>query len=137
VPSNTISLNVPIDFTTPNVSTQSSSNLATNKTTQSLVDYIKLTKFDVGVGTDNLDFLKSLSIFIKASGMNETLVASKTNIPTGLTNISMDLNDVNIKDYIFQPNVQFRVSVTIDASTANGQTLLLEQTVHVKATVLK
>lgn len=46
VPSNTISLRcVPVDFTTPDVPTQSSSKFGTNKTTQGLVDYIKLTLF--------------------------------------------------------------------------------------------
>lgn len=137
VPSNTISLNVPIDFTTPDVPTQSSTKFALNKTTQGLVDYIKLTRFNISVGTGNLDFLKSLSIYIKASGMGETLVATKNPIPTGLTSIAMDLQDVNIKDYIFLPNVQFRVNVVIDASTLAGQTLIMDETVHVKATVVK
>lgn len=137
VPSNTISLNVPVDFTTPDVPTQSSSKFALNKTTQGLVDYIKLTRFNISVGNGNLDFLKSLSIFIKASGMGETLVASKTSIPTGITTVAMDLQDVNIKDYIFLPNVQFRVNVVIDASTLAGQTLILDETVHVKATIVK
>lgn len=70
--------------------------------------------------------------------MGETLVASKTSIPTGITNVAMDLQDVNIKDYIFLPNVQFRVNVVIDnASTLAGQTLIMDETVHVKATVIK
>ena len=137
VPSNTISINVPIDYTTPDVSTSSTSKLTENKTAQNLVDYIKLTKFNVSVDAGNLDFLKSLSIFIKAAGIGETLVATKASIPTGITSVAMDLQDVNIKDYIFQPNVQFRVTVTIDASTLNGQNLKLDETVHVKATVIK
>jgi hypothetical protein len=137
VPSQTMNLNVPVDFTTPDIPTQSSVNLASNKTTQSLVDYIKLTKFKISVGTGNLDFLKSLQIYVKAANMGEALVASKTSIPTGTTTIDADLQDVNIKDYIFQPNIQFRVAVTIDASTVAGQTLVLDETVHVKATVIK
>ncbi|MBK9285456.1 MAG: hypothetical protein IPM51_14225 [Sphingobacteriaceae bacterium] len=137
VPSNTISLNTPVNFTTPEIPTASAGHLATNKTTQSLVESIKLTLFNVSVGTDNLDFLKSLTIYIKASGMSETLVASKNNIPSGITSIALDLNDVNIKEYIFQPGIQFRVALEIDASTLNGQTLILDQTVHVKATIIK
>src|SRR4029078_3036617 len=82
VPSQTMSVNVPVDFTTPNIPTNSSTNLASNKTTQSLVDFIKMSKFKISVGTGNLDLLKSLQIFVKANNMSETLVASKTNIPT-------------------------------------------------------
>lgn len=137
VPSNTISLNVPIDFTSPDVSTSSASKLTENKTAQNLVDYIKLTKFNVSVDSGNMDFLKSLSIYIKAAGKGETLVASKTSIPTGITSLALDLQDVNIKDYIFQPSVQFRVTVSIDASTLNSQNLTLDNTVHVKATIIK
>ena len=137
VPSNTISLNTPVNFTTPEIPTQSSGHLATNKTTQGLVDYIKLTKYNISVTNGNLDFLKSLTIFISASGMSETQVASKTNIPTGISSLGMDLNDVNIKDYIFKPGIQFRVALEIDASTLTGQNLFMDQTVHVKATVIK
>jgi hypothetical protein len=137
VPSQTMSVNVPVDFTTPNIPTNSSTNLASNKTTQSLVDFIKMSKFKISVGAGNLDFLKSLQIFVKANNMSETLVASKTSIPTGITTVDADLPDVNIKDYIFQQNIQFRVSVVIDGSTVAGQTLIMDETVHVKATIIK
>jgi len=137
VPTNTISLNVPIDFTSPNVATNSTTKLAENKTASNMIDYIKMTKFDVSVGTGNLDFLKSLNIYVKASGIGETLIASKAVVPTGVTSISADLSDVNIKDFITQPNIQFRVTITIDASTLAGQTLILDSRVHVKATVIK
>ena len=33
--------------------------------------------------------------------------------------------------------MKFRVTVTIDASTVNGQNLKMDQTVHVKATLIK
>jgi hypothetical protein len=137
VPSNTMSLNVPIDFTTPDVPTQSNQKFLDNKTAAELVDEIKFTKFNISAGGGNLDFLKSLSIYVKASGVGEQLVATKNPVPTGASSISLDLTDVNIKTFIIQPNIQFRVTVTIDGSTLNGQNLSLDETVHVKATVLK
>lgn len=136
VPSNTLPVNAPVDFTTPNVPTLSDTKFLENKTAQNLVDEIKLTKFNISVASGNLDFLKSLSIYIKASGVGEQLVGTKATIPTGVSSVALDLNDVNIKNYIFQPNIQFRVTVTIDASTLNGQNLQLDETVHVKATLL-
>jgi hypothetical protein len=136
VPSNTLPLTTPVDFTTPDVPTQSTTKFLEYKTTQELVDEIKFTKFRVSVSSGNLDFLKSLTIYIKASGVGEQIIASKNPIATGQTSVDLDLNDVNIKNYIFQQNIQFRVTVTIDASTLSGQTLKLDETVHVKATVL-
>lgn len=137
VPSNTMAVNAPpIDFTTPDIPTQSSAKFTENKTVQNLVDQILLTKFNISVASGNLDFLKSVNIYIKSSGLPETLIASKATVPTGLTSMGLDLQDVNIRDYIFTQNIQFRVNVAIDASTLNGQNLQMDETVHVKATVL-
>jgi hypothetical protein len=136
VPSNTMSANVPVDFTTPDVPTQSTSKFLEHKTTQDLVDEIKFTKFTVSVGSGNLDFIKSLSVYVKASGIPEQLIATKNPFPTSTASVDLDLQDVNIKQHIFQQNIQFRVTVTIDASTLTGQNLTIANTVHVKATIL-
>ena len=128
-----------VEFTTPNVPTQQSTKFSAEGTAQSLIDQIKMTKYNISVsGTgSNLDFLKALTIYIKASSVGEQIIATKTNIPTGITAISMDLQDVNIKDYIFQDNVQFRVVATFDATAASDQTLKMDETVHVNAKLLK
>lgn len=146
VPSNSIAVNAPtqtVTFITPNISTEQSSKLSAQNTAQSLVDQIKLTRFNIsavssGTVSANLDYLKSLTLYIKASNVGEELVASKSNIPTGQTSVAMDLQDVNIKNFIFQDNIQFKVVATFDVSTTTpSQTLKLDQTVHVKATLLK
>jgi hypothetical protein len=128
-----------VEFTTPNVPTQQSSKFSSEGTAQSLIDEIKMTKFDVSVtGTGaNLNFLKSLTIYIKAANVGEQMIATKSNIPTGVTSVSMDLQDVNIKNFIFQDNIQFRVIATFDATTTTDQTLKMDETVHVSAKLLK
>lgn len=128
-----------VDFITPNIPTQQSSKFSSEKTAQYLIDIIKMVKFDISANGSgaNLDFLKSLTIYIKAANMPEQIVATKTSIPTGLTAIALDVQDVNIKNFIFEDNIQFRVQVIFDAVTATNQTLKLDQTVHVKATLLK
>lgn len=143
VPSASIPVNSPttsVEFTTPNIPTQQSTKFSAEGTAKSLISEIKMTKFDistVGAGT-NLDYLKSVTIYIKAANVGEQQIASKTNIPTGLTAISMDLQDTNIKNYIFEDNIQFRVVATFDASSSTtSQTLKMDETVHVKATLLK
>ena len=128
-----------VEFTTPNVPTQQSTKFSAEGTAKSLIDQIKMTKFDISVSGAgaNLDFLKSLTVYIKASGVGEQMVSTKTNIPSGVTSVSMDLQDVNIKDYIFQDNIQFRVVATFDATAATDQVLKMDETVHVKATLIK
>lgn len=130
---------ITVEFTTPNVPTKQSSTFSAQKTAQNLVDEIKMTKFDISVSGAgaNLDFLKSLTIYVKASNVGEQVIASKSNIPSGLTAVSMDLQDVNIKNFIFQENIQFKVVATFDATAATDQVLKMDETVHVKATLLK
>lgn len=136
VPSHTLATNVPVDFTTPDISTNSSNKFLENNTTRELVSEIKLTKYNISVATGNLDFLKSLSIYIKSTS-GETLIGTKTNIPAGVSETQLDLADVNIKSFIIEPSMKFRVTVTIDASTVNGQNLKMDQTVRVKAILSK
>ncbi len=128
-----------VEFTTPNVPTQQSTKFSAEGTAKSLVDQIKMTKFDISVSGAgaNLDFLKSLTVYIKAANITEQMVATKTNIPSGLTSVSMDLQDVNIKEFIFQDNIQFRVVVTFDDTASSDQVLKMDETVHVNAKLIK
>lgn len=143
IPTSSIPVNSPttsVEFTTPNVPTQQSTKFSGEGTAKNLISEIKMAKFDISaIGTGaNLDYLKSLTIYIKAANVGEQLVASKTSIPNGITSISMDLQDVNIKNYIFEDNIQFRVVATFDATASTtSQTLKMDETVHVKATLLK
>jgi hypothetical protein len=142
IPSSSITVTTPttsVEFTTPNVPTQQSSKFNSEGTAQSLIDEIKLTKFNISVSGSNanLDFLKSLTVYIKAINVGEQIVATKSNIPAGVTSVAMDLQDVNIKNYIFQDNIQFRILAIFDGSNATDQTLKLDETVHVKASLIK
>jgi hypothetical protein len=145
IPSASITVTTPttsVEFTTPNVPTQQSTKFSAEGTAQNLIDQIKMTKFDIsavssGTTSVNLDYLKSLTVYIKAAGVGEQMIATKTSIPTGATSLSMDLQDVNIKNYIFQDNIQFRVLAIFDASAATDQILKMDETVHINATLLK
>ena len=145
IPSSSITVTTPtttVEFTTPNVPTQQATKFSQAGTAQSLVSEIKMTRFNItatttGTNTVNLDYLKSITIYIKALGVGETMIASKSDIPTGLTSVALDLQDVNIKEYIFKDNIQFRVLAIFDASSASNQTLKMDETVHVSAKLLK
>ena len=136
-PSTTTSATTPVDVTTPNIPTNSSSIYGNNKTSADLITEIKLSKLTISTTGANLDYLKSVSVYIKTGSIAEKLIATNASIQTGVTSVTLAPQDVNIKDYINQDNIQFRVSSNISASGTTQQTLKLDETVHVKATLLK
>jgi hypothetical protein len=133
VPSTSITVNVPADFNTPDINTDSKNKFVSEKTVQSLVSEIKMAKFDLSVANGNLNFVKSLNIYLKTSGLGDILIATKTVIPQNVAAFGMDLQDVNIKDYIFNDKIQFRVTLIIQTGLTATQQLKMDQTVHVKA----
>lgn len=135
VPSASLNITAPADFTTPDISTQYAARFAENSTTKDLIEEIKMRKFQISnTSGGNLDFLNSVTIYLKSSGLGDVQVASKSNIPKGSTTVAADLEDVNIKEYIFKDKIQFRVTVSI--TSGNGltteQNVKVEQTMHVK-----
>ncbi len=63
VPSSSVSVTVPAEFTSPDIPTTSSERFASEKTTKDLIDEITLTKFTITSLTGDLDYIKSISIF--------------------------------------------------------------------------
>ncbi len=132
VPSSSVNSQMPVEYTTPDIPTTSSSRFANEKTTKELIDEIKLTRFSISVDAGNLDFLKSMNISIQATGLPAVAVASKTLNTSGQTNIEADLGDANIKEYIFKDNIQFKVSVVVNTALGTDRELKLQQSIKVK-----
>jgi hypothetical protein len=133
IPGSELSLSKPIEITTPEISTGSSAKFSSESTASNLIDEIKMTKFNISNPSGNLDFLDSLSIYIKTAGQSDVKVAAKSNIPKGTSSIAADLGDINIKEFIFKDKIQFRITVKVTTgTTTSDQTLKLEETLHVK-----
>ncbi len=137
IPSTGVTVNVPADFQSPEISTNSKNKFTEQETVQNLVDEIKLSRFNLSVSSGDLNFVKSLNVYLKTTGMGDVLIATKTTIPQGVSSFGMDLQDVNIKEYIFNDKIQFRVTVTIQTGLSNNQDLKIDQSVHVKAKLSK
>ena len=67
--------------------------------------------------------------------MGDVLIAKKTDIPQNISSLDADLQNENIKQFIFKDKIQFKVNVTLITSSGNSgdQKLKTSQTVHVKA----
>jgi hypothetical protein len=126
-----------VNIDTPEMPTNSSSVFGSKGTSKDLISEIKMTKFNLSTTGPNLNFLKSISIYIKSPGQADRLIAKKDNIPVGVTSVAADLEDVNIKDYISAEKISFRVSSLFQTGNPGNQNLKIDNTVHVKATLIK
>jgi hypothetical protein len=133
----TQTVTAPIDIKTPDIPTNSSANFSSNKTSGDLVSEIKMTKLALSVTSGNLDFVKSVTVSINASGLTETVIGSKAVVPTGQTNVELDMTGVNIKDFIKKDNFSFRIAGTVQTGGALAKTLKMSEVVRVKATLIK
>lgn len=136
VPANSYTADVPASFTTPEIPTESKSKFSAQKTASDRIDEIKMTRFNVSVSTGNLDALKSMEIFLRASGKDDIRIATVSQVPQGLTQVAAKLEDVNIKDYIFNDKIQFRVNLVMGGGSNTNQQFKMDQTMHVKAKLI-
>lgn len=135
VPAASYTANVPVEFNTPEIPTDAGNKFSAAKTSQNLIKEIKMTRFNIS--GNNLEKLKNIHIYLKTSGLGDVLIAQKDSIPPGTTSVAADLQDVNIKEYIFKDKIQFRVGLTITAGSVDAQQFKMDQTLHVKATLIK
>jgi hypothetical protein len=132
VPSSSISIVAPAEFTSPDIETTSSNRFASEKTTKDLIEEITVSKFTITSLTGNLDYIKSFSVFILADNLPEVLVASKENIPAGSTSVAADLTRADIKQHIFKDKIRLKIKVTASTGIATEQKLKIDQSVTVK-----
>lgn len=137
IPSASVTVNSPVDFITPEFPTNTSSIFSTYGTAADRVDEIKLTTFVINAVSGNLDYLKKIKIYMQSANQSETLIASKDSIGLGLTALALDLADVDIKNHLFNDKFKFRLNVTLDGAIAQDAKLKIDESVRVKASILK
>jgi hypothetical protein len=136
LPATGVIVNTPVDFTTPDVETNSESIFASQKTLADKVTEINLKKLSVSTDTGNFDYLKSITIFIQAPNQPEAQIATRANVPTGVTSFDLDLSDVNIKNYISGKTFKLRINAVADGAVTSDQQIKLDETMRVKASLL-
>ncbi len=138
VPANSV-INLPLSLTTPNITTDSKGTFENNNTNRDLVQEIKLDKMNITVTApqgSNLDFLKSIEVFISAEGLDEIRVASKFEIPDGLTSLDLDYINDNLKDYVLKDSIKLRVKTISDKATTQDTDLEVLTRFWVNAKIL-
>ncbi len=137
VPAASIVVSTTQDFVTDEMETGIAEKFKQNGTSTDLVDEIKMTEFKLTADTGNVDYLKSISIYVRGSGLNDVLVAQRSNIPAGLTSVNLDMTGANIKEHLFKEKIRYRASITFNATSTKSHNLKMDQTYLVKAKLLK
>ncbi|HEV7622288.1 MAG TPA: hypothetical protein VGO09_11155, partial [Flavisolibacter sp.] len=95
-------VNAPVISPVP-VSTNSQQTFQNNHTTASLVKNVSLQKLTLTVtspSSGNFDFVKTIKIYIGTSTSDSVLLATKDNIPTGVSSIELTPSNVQLDKYI-------------------------------------
>lgn len=107
-------------ISTPDITTNSEEKFSGNDTKKDLVEEIVLKELVLTLETpehpdSDLSFLKSLTLYIDAEGMDETEIASSESIPDDIGNtLDMETTSVDLKEYIFKDSFSLRTEVTTD-----------------------
>ncbi len=114
----TVVVNVPIDLFTPEITTNSETELSANNSHKNLVEQIKLKELTLKIESpegQDFDFLNSIELYIKTDDLPEKKIAWKTDIPeNGLTTLVLDTSDDDLKDYILEDSFQLRTKTKTD-----------------------
>ena len=133
-------INLPFNIFTPDVETNSSSTFSVNNTNKDLVEEIKLSTLRLELtspsGAD-FSFLKSVNIYISASGLPEVKMAWKDVVPdnAGAT-INLDVSSADLKEYIKKDKFSLRLNSVTDELITAEHRLNIFSTFAVDAKVL-
>ncbi len=129
---------MPIDIPIPEVTTNSSQNFENNNTNKDLVEDARLKKMTLTVSSPesgDFSFLNDVEVYMKAEGLEETLIASKHNITGGKT-IDLDCEDKDLSAYVKKDTIEFRIKTTVDEVTFEEYTIDIHTEFLIDAKIL-
>lgn len=138
IPSTT-GVNLPFDVLTPDTETDSESRFESNDTRKELVEEIKLIELELDIkspsGAD-FSFLESIEVYISADGLDEIKIASKTDVPETVSVLSLDIEDVDLQEYIKKDSYNLRLNTVTDEAMSTDHTIGVNSTFFVDAKIL-
>lgn len=136
IPSNS-GINLPIDLRTPETTTNSEQQMQVNDTRKEYVREIKLENAELTIASpdgQDFDFLNEIKVYIKADGVEETLVAERSNIPEdGLTKLNLATADNDLSPYVLEESFTLRVEVVTDKTVFRDVTIDIYTVFDVRA----
>ena len=133
-------LSLPLDFFTPDVTTNSEAQFSENDTRKDKIQEIKLTSLSLDITNPdeaNFDFLKHIYLYINADGLNERRYAFKENIENGLLILNLETEGVDLAEFIKKDKFSLRAECVQDKTLDKDLTVKADMVFAVKANPLK
>lgn len=113
-----IPVSLPFEIMTPPVSTNSQAELQGRGSELRLINFVKLDQLRLNITSPSgktFSFLKDISVYIKADGLDEIMIAGKTNVPANVgSELYLDCTGENLKEYIKKSEYSIRVNIVTD-----------------------
>ncbi|HEX8015337.1 MAG TPA: hypothetical protein VF465_08890 [Flavobacterium sp.] len=119
-------INLPSEFITPEVTTNSSSEFDNNKTKASLVKDVKISSLKLAISDPSdktFTFLKSIHLYISTTESNEIELAYQDNISTAANAIDLICTDKRLDEYIKADSYKIRTKVTLKETLTKDVTV--------------
>ncbi len=116
IPATTV-VNVPIDITTPPIETNYESTYENNNTSADLIESVKLHACTLSILSpegSNFDFLKSIKVYLIAEGLDDVLIANIPDVPDGLTELEVEVDDHDLKPYLEAKEIKLHLQAETD-----------------------
>lgn len=139
IPSST-GVNLPFNFASPDVETNSTSEFAINDTRKELIEEIQLTDLDLKItspSNGDFSFLKSAEIYISADGLSEAKVAFINSIPANVGNtLTLETTQADLQEYIKKDTFDLRLKVVTDEIITSDYDIETHAVFYVDAKIL-
>jgi hypothetical protein len=139
IPSST-GINLPINLRSPDVDTNSESVFAVNDTRKNLVEEILIKKLKLTLTSpSNADFsfLKSISVFISAEGLEEIKIAWKEDIQNNVgKELELELTGADLKEFILKDKFSLRLNTVTDEILTSDHSIDIQSIFFVDAKIL-
>jgi hypothetical protein len=132
-------VNVPIDLTSPEVTTNTEEEFAVHNTQKDLIESIKLKTLILEIETPDYDFsfLKSVEIYLKAEGLPEIKIAEKLLISDDIGNqLKLDVADTELSEYLKKDKISMRAKTVTDEQLTQDLRVKIYSVFHVDAKIL-
>ncbi len=137
--SSVVGINLPFNLLTPAIKTNSTSQFAINETHKDLIEEIKLTRLELTISAPekgDLEFLKSISIYINGAGLEEKRIAWSDAVNTSAKSITLTTTSDDLKEYIKLDSVSLRVNTVIKKILLTDYTVDINSVFRVDAKIL-
>ena len=123
LPATTV-VDIPLAIGTPEVPVNNEQEFDNNNSRTDLIESAKLTSLVLNITSPddgNFDFLNEIEIIIDAEGLDEQVIASRTEIPEDQsTSIELNVKETELRPYLQNDSYSLRVRAKVD-KTINSE----------------